>query len=155
VQADTLPELAARLGLSPVALARTVQTFNGAVAGDAGARFDPFANDGLAAHPEGQPPKSNWALPLDRPPFVAYAVACGITFTYGGLKVDTDARVLDTEGRPMPGLFATGEIIGDFFYFTSGAGTGLMRGAVFGRIAGEKAAAGSRARASAVTALRV
>ncbi len=147
VEAGTIDELAGKLGIPAAALARTVESFNAATAPDAATRFDPFANDGLTAHPEGQPPKSNWALPLDQPPFVAYAVACGITFTYGGLTVDTRANVLDTEGRPMPGLYATGEIIGDFFYFNYGAGTGLMRGAVFGRIAGESAAAAARERA--------
>jgi tricarballylate dehydrogenase len=150
VQGDSIAALAEKLGVPATALDRTVRHFNAAVAADAVARFNPFANDGLSAHPEGQPPKSNWALRLDRPPFVAYPVACGITFTYGGLKVDSEARVLDTEGRAMPGLFAAGEIIGDFFYFNYGAGTGLMRGAVFGRIAGEHAAAASRARAGAV-----
>ncbi|MBI2761299.1 MAG: FAD-dependent tricarballylate dehydrogenase TcuA [Chloroflexi bacterium] len=149
VEAGTIPALAEQLGIPAPALERTVQSFNLAVAEDAGARFNPFTNDGLVASPEGQPPKSNWAQRLDTPPFVAYAVACGITFTYGGLKVDTGARVLDTEGRPMPGLYATGEIIGDFFYFNYGAGTGLMRGAVFGRIAGENAASESRVRAGA------
>jgi tricarballylate dehydrogenase len=68
-------------------------------------------------------------------------VTCGITFTYGGLKIDTDARVLDVTGAPMPGLYAAGEIAGDFFHYNYAAGTGLMRGAVFGRIAGTNAAA--------------
>jgi tricarballylate dehydrogenase len=58
------------------------------------------------------PPKSNWALPLDAPPYVGYAVTCGITFTFGGLRVDTGARVLDTEDRPIPGLYAAGELVG-------------------------------------------
>jgi tricarballylate dehydrogenase len=74
---------------------------------------------------------------------VAYPVTCGITFTYGGLKIDTQARVLDTEGRPLPGLFAAGEIVGDFFFHNYAAGSGLMRGAVTGRLAGEGAAAGA------------
>jgi tricarballylate dehydrogenase len=87
-----------------------------------------------------QPSKSNWALPLDHPPFVAYPVTCGITFTYGGLRVDEKARVLDTENKIILGLFATGEITGGFFYFNYPAGAGLMRGAVFGRIAGEESA---------------
>jgi tricarballylate dehydrogenase len=154
VEAATVPELAEKLSVPSATLERTIQAFNNAVPADAAQRFNPFTNDGLAAFPEQQPAKSNWAQRLDQPPYVAYAVACGITFTYGGLKVDTSARVLDTEGRPMPGLFATGEIIGEFFYFNYGAGTGLMRGAVFGRIAGEGAAAASRARAGAVALQR-
>ncbi|MFN0144992.1 MAG: FAD-dependent tricarballylate dehydrogenase TcuA [Dehalococcoidia bacterium] len=139
VTASTLEELAALLGLPAARLVQTVSDFNRAAAG-AGPAFDPFTKDGLQAVPGGQPPKSNWAQPLDRPPFVAYPVTCGITFTYGGLKVSTEAQVIDTEGRPMPGLFATGEITGDFFYYNYAAGSGLMRGAVFGRLAGSSAA---------------
>lgn len=141
VQADTLEELADGLGVPAIALTETVSTFNQAVAADAGSRFDPIRKDGVATEPHGQPPKSNWAQTLDKPPFVAYAVTCGITFTYGGLKVDTQARVVDTTGRPMPGLYATGEIAGDFFFHNYAAGAGLVRGAVFGRIAGRNAAA--------------
>ncbi|MFC5749271.1 FAD-dependent tricarballylate dehydrogenase TcuA [Actinomadura rugatobispora] len=141
VQAGTLAELAGKLGVPADALAETVSAFNTAVAADAGSRFDPMRKDGVAAGPQGQPPKSNWAQTVDEPPFTAYAVTCGITFTYGGLKIDTAGRVLDTTGRPMPGLYATGEIAGDFFYHNYAAGSGLVRGAVFGRIAGENAAA--------------
>jgi tricarballylate dehydrogenase len=140
VVAPTVAELAGMLGLRPGQLERTVAAFNAAVPPDSDERFDPFSNDGVAAEPEGQPPKSNWALSLDRGPFTAYACSCGITFTYGGVKVDTQARVLDLTGHPIPGLFATGEIAGDFFYYNYGAGMGLMRGAVFGRIAGVSAA---------------
>jgi tricarballylate dehydrogenase len=85
--------------------------------------------------------KSHWAQPITEPPFVAYEVTCGITFTFGGLRITTDAEVLDVAGRPMPGLFATGEITGGFFYLNYPAGAGLTRGAVFGRIAGRAAAA--------------
>lgn len=140
VRADTVEGLARELGLPPASLRRTVDTFNAAVPDDADDRFDPQHNDGLRAEPAGQPVKSNWARRLEVPPFVAYPVACGITFTYGGLAVDTSARVLDTEGRVMPGLFAAGEITGDFFYFNYTAGAGLMRGAVLGRLAGQHAA---------------
>jgi tricarballylate dehydrogenase len=78
-------------------------------------------------------------------------IACGITFTYGGIKIDEDARVIGLTNEPIPGLFATGEITGGFFYANYPAGAGLMRGAVFGRIAGE-AAARVAAGASAVGA---
>ena len=78
---------------------------------------------------------------------MAYGVTCGITFTYGGLKIDTTARVIDTTGRPMPGLYATGEIAGGFFFHNYAAGSGLMRGATFGRIAGRQAAATAKAHA--------
>jgi tricarballylate dehydrogenase len=141
VEAPTLEELAAKLGLPAGQLAATVADFNKSVPGDAGVRFDPLALDGLSARPAGQPPKSNWAQALDEGPFIAYPVTCGITFTYGGVKVDTDARVIDVTGHAMPGLYATGEIAGDFFHHNYAAGSGLMRGAVFGRIAGANAAA--------------
>ncbi len=141
VTADSLPELAAALGLPVEAVERTVADFNAAAS--AAEPFEPFVTDGRRAAPPGQPPKSNWALPLDSPPFVAYPVCCGITFTYGGLAIDTEARVTDTTGRPMPGLYATGEIAGGFFYHNYPAGSGLVRGAVFGRIAGDSAAAGA------------
>jgi tricarballylate dehydrogenase len=141
VVADTVEELAEKLGVPARELVTTVSVFNKAVASDAAVRFDPLTLDGLAAAPDGQPPKSNWAQSLEDGPFIAYPVTCGITFTYGGLKIDTDARVLDVTGAPMPGLYATGEIAGDFFHYNYAAGTGLMRGAVFGRIAGTKAAA--------------
>jgi tricarballylate dehydrogenase len=140
VVADTLAELASKLGLSVTALESTVSDFNAATAADAVARFDPLAaSDGVCAAPAGQPPKSSWALPIDTAPYVAYAVTCGITFTYGGMKIDDQARVLDTEGVAMPGLFATGELAGDFFYYNYAGGAGLPRGAVFGRIAGVSA----------------
>lgn len=140
VVADTLEELADKLGISKAGLLKTVDGFNVAVPTDAEERNNPFALDGVKAEPEGQPAKSNWSRRIDQGPFVCYPVTCGITFTYGGIKIDTDARVLNQEGKPMPGLYGTGEITGDFFYHNYGAGTGLMRGAVFGRIAGTNAA---------------
>lgn len=137
IEANTLEELANKLGLDPAALRRTVDTYNDATTGGG---FDPFSKDGLRAEPEGQPVKSNWATPLTEGPFVCYRVTCGITFTYGGLKIDEHAQVIDKAARPMPNLYATGELAGDFFYHNYPAGAGLMRGAVFGRIAGTKAA---------------
>ncbi|MCU1526562.1 MAG: FAD-dependent oxidoreductase [Frondihabitans sp.] len=138
--ADTLEELADKLRLPRDEFLKTIRDFNDSVATDAATRFDRFHEDGVDARPAGQPRKSNWAQRIDRAPFIAYTVACGITFTYGGLKVDDQARVIDTVGQPMPGLFATGEIIGDFFYYNYAGGAGLMRGAVFGRLAGAGAA---------------
>lgn len=132
VVADTIAELARRLGIDPAALQRTVEAFNAACPHDK--RFAPGILDGLATR-DLEPPKSNWALPLDEPPFVAYRVTGGITFTFGGLKVNRHAQVLDTEDQPIPGLYATGEITGGFFYFNYPLGTGLMRGTVFGRLA--------------------
>jgi tricarballylate dehydrogenase len=83
-----------------------------------------------------EPPKSNWANPLEQAPFEAYAVTCGITFTFGGVRIDERARVIDASGRAIPGLFACGELVGGLFYFNYPGGTGLTAGAVFGRIAG-------------------
>ena len=85
-------------------------------------------------------PKSNWANTLDTAPFEAYAVTCGITFTFGGLRITTDAQVLSTDGVPIPGLYAAGELVGGIFYFNYPGGTGLTNGAVFGKIAGASAA---------------
>lgn len=138
VQADSLELLAELLGVDGATLRDTVDTFNGACREG---EFDPFRKDGLSASPEGQPVKSNWAQPITEGPFVAYPVTCGITFTYGGLKIDTMGRVQDVAGRPMPGLHATGELTGDFFFHNYPAGSGLTRGAVFGRLAGAGAAA--------------
>ena len=73
------------------------------------------------------------------PPFEAYAVTCGITFTFGGLKIDSRRTVIDTDGQAIPGLYAAGELVGGLFYFNYPGGTGLMSGAVFGRIAGTTA----------------
>ena len=124
------------LGIDRDGLVRTVREFNGAVQpGD----FDPTALDGKRTLGI-DPPKSNWALPLDTPPYVGYAVTCGITFTFGGLKIDEHARVLDANDTPLPSLYAAGELVGGLFYDNYPGGSGLMSGAVFGRIAGANAA---------------
>lgn len=139
VQAGTLEELVARMeDVRPVQFLQTVREFNAAVKRDVA--FNPNIKDGkcstgLAIN------KSNWANPLEKPPFSAYAVTCGITFTFGGLKIDTTARVLDIEDAPLGGLFAAGELVGGLFYFNYPGSSGLMAGSVFGRIAGREAAA--------------
>ena len=79
-------------------------------------------------------------MTLDKPPFEAYGVTCGITFTFGGLRITPNAEVLDEDLEPIPGLFAAGELVGGLFYHNYPGGTGLMNGAVFGRIAGNSAA---------------
>ena len=101
--------------------------------------FDPTKKDGLGTLGL-TVPKSNWALPLVVPPFEAFRVTCGITFTYGGLAIDSDGRVMRSGGSPIPGLFAAGELTGGIFYNNYPGGSGLMSGAVFGKIAGENAA---------------
>ncbi len=86
-----------------------------------------------------EPPKSNWAQPLESPPFHAFPVTCGITFTFGGLRADTDGRVLAESGEPIDGLFVCGEMLGGLFSGNYPGGTGLVSGAVFGRRAGSLA----------------
>lgn len=136
VRAGTISELARALGLDPVKTARTVQEFNAAVRPG---RFDPAIKDGKGT--EGiAPPKSNWAQPLDTPPFIGYPVACGITFTFGGMRIDTAGRALDRQDLPIPGLHAAGELVGGLFYSNYPGGSGLTAGAVFGRRAGATAA---------------
>ena len=115
----------------------TVSEYNRAVKTEVS--FDPNRKDGRSAAGLAVP-KSNWANRLSEPPFEAWAVTCGITFTFGGLAIDGHARVLDTEDEPVPGLFAAGELVGGLFYFNYPGGSGLTAGAVFGRIAGRSAA---------------
>ena len=141
VRADTLEELCNKLEDTDGAKAlETIRDYNKAVMTEV--PFDPNVKDGRGTKGLAIP-KSNWANTISEPPFEAYAVTCGLTFTFGGLKVDTDARVMDTDGAVIPGLFAAGELVGGLFWFNYPGGTGLMNGAVFGRIAG--ASAGQRA----------
>ena len=137
-RADTLEALARQMeGVDAAGFLASVAAFNAAV--DDAAAFDPAVKDGRAAVGLAVP-KSNWANRLDTPPFEAFGVTCGITFTFGGLHVDADARVISEEGEPLPGLFAAGELVGGLFYHNYPGGTGLTSGAVFGREAGRNAA---------------
>jgi tricarballylate dehydrogenase len=139
LRAGTLAELAEQMpGIDVGALLAEVDAFNGAVMSDR--RFDPTIKDGRGTRGI-EVPKSNWANPLTTPSFEAHQVTCGITFTFGGLKVDGRARVLDVAEEPVRGLFAAGELVGGLFYFNYPGGSGLTGGAVFGRIAGREAAA--------------
>jgi tricarballylate dehydrogenase len=140
VSGDTIEELAARLeGVNPERFVHTVREYNSAIR--AGIPFNPNIKDGRSTSGLAIE-KSNWATELDTPPYEAYQVTCGITFTFGGLKISRRAEVLDAAERPIPGLYACGEIVGGLFYFNYPGGAGLMSGAVFGRIAGTNAAAG-------------
>jgi tricarballylate dehydrogenase len=136
VTAETIEELATQLGLSPEALVQTVTTYNAAVQDRP---FDPTLKDGKCTQGI-QPAKTNWALRLEVPPFVAYRVCCGITFTYGGVITNAEGAVLCHDGSTIPGLYAAGEITGGIFYHNYPSGAGLMLGAVFGRLAGTGAA---------------
>ena len=139
VTANTLEALVAKLeDVDGARALATIEQYNASV--DTSVHFDPTVKDGRGTH--GTPVrKTNWANPIDTPPFEAYAVTCGITFTFGGLRINTDAQVLDTDLAPIPGLYAAGELVGGLFYFNYPGGTGLTSGAVFGRIAGRSAAA--------------
>jgi tricarballylate dehydrogenase len=138
VSANTLEELVAKLdSVNKEQALETIRQYNAAVRQDV--PFNPNIKDGRGT--TGLPiPKSNWAHTIDKPPFEAYGVTCGITFTFGGLKITTQAQVVDTEEQPIPGLYAAGELVGGVFYFNYPGSSGLTNGAVFGRLAGEQAA---------------
>lgn len=135
VTAQSIAELARAIGVDPLALERTVAGFNAAcVEGN----YDPLRADGLAT--QGLvPPKSNWARPIETAPFLAFPVISANVFTFGGLKVDRHARVLDLDGRTIRGLYAAGETMG-LYYRTYTGSTSVLRGAVFGRRAALHAA---------------
>ena len=138
VEADSLEALVEKLdGVDARQALATLTQYNHAV--DEQTPFDPTVLDGKATSGL-DPNKTNWANTLDTPPFKAYPVTCGITFTYGGLKVDENAAVLDANDRPIEGLFACGELVGGVFYEGYPGGSGLTSGAVFGRLAGFAAA---------------
>jgi tricarballylate dehydrogenase len=137
VRAATLAELATALGLDPKALARTIAEFNAAVRPGTFDHtiFDNCRTEGL------NPPKTNWARPIDTPPFYAYPLRPGITFTYLGVAIDEKARMLMSDGRPAANIFAAGEIMaGNILGKGYLAGIGMAIGTTFGRIAGEEAA---------------
>jgi len=136
VTGQTIAELAGKLGVPAAKLEATVAAYNQACRQGT---FKALELDGLAT--EGlDPPKSNWARPIDRPPYQAWPVISSCVFTYGGLKIDANARVLDNDGTPIPGLYAAGETVGMYYKVYTGA-TSVLKGAVFGRIAGQHASA--------------
>lgn len=138
VRADSLEQLADKLdGIDAQQFLKTIHDFNAAVQTEV--PFDPSVKDGRGT--EGlEPAKTNWANPIDTAPFDAYQVTCGITFTFGGVKIDSNGCVLDINDDPIDGLFACGEMAGGLFYFASLDGLGLSYGSVFGRRAGAAAA---------------
>ncbi|MXP63538.1 FAD-dependent tricarballylate dehydrogenase TcuA [Roseomonas sp. M0104] len=141
IKSDTIEGLAEKLGLDPTKLAETVRGFNAAAVHGT---FDNSRLDGC--HTEGlTPAKTNWARPIAVPPFSGYPLRPGITFTYLGVKVDRNARVLMQDGRPTANLFASGEIMaGSILGKGYLAGFGMSIGTVFGRIAGREAAKHAR-----------
>ncbi|GAA0486455.1 tricarballylate dehydrogenase [Paractinoplanes deccanensis] len=133
VTAPTIASLATMLKAGK--LPSTVEVFNAAI--DESVPFDPSVKDGRASRTT--PPKSNWALPLRTPPFYAFPVTCGITFTFGGLRADPHGRVLRPDNSPIPGLYVCGEMLGGLFSGNYPGGSGLTAGTVFGRRAGSLA----------------
>ena len=136
IAAGSISELAAKIGVSPATLEETVSGYNRACRSG---EYKPLVLDGLATQGLA-PAKSNWAHPLENPPFHAYPIISSNVFTFGGLKVDSQARVLNSDGDAIPGLYAAGEIIGSYYRNYTGA-TSVLKGAVFGRLAGVDAAA--------------
>ncbi|MDP2705908.1 MAG: FAD-dependent tricarballylate dehydrogenase TcuA [Burkholderiales bacterium] len=139
VRADTLEELVKKLdGVDADACLRELTAYNKAVRTDIpynSAIKDGRCTEGLRIN------KTNWAHTVEEPPFEAYAVTCGVTFSFGGVKITNEGAVEDTAGKPIPGLYAAGELVGGIFYHNYPGGTGLTSGAVFGKIAGDGAAA--------------
>ncbi len=140
VSANTLEDLVTKLeGVDARRCLETLKAYNKAVQTDV--PFNPAIKDGRGTAGLAVP-KTNWANVLDTPPFEAYAITCGVTFTFGGVKIDpANGQVEDTAGKPMPGLFAAGELVGGLFYHNYAGGSGLVSGSVFGRLAGNGAGA--------------
>jgi tricarballylate dehydrogenase len=142
VAANTIEQFAQKLeGVNAAEFLKTIKEWNAAVRTDV--PFNPNVKDGRCAQGLAVG-KSNWANTIDTPPFEGYAVTCGITFTFGGLRINNEAEVLNTDHQPIRGLYAAGELVGGLFYFNYPGGTGLTSGAVFGKIAGKSAANGSK-----------
>lgn len=143
VTANTLEELAQKMGINADNFLAEMEAYNKAVITEK--KFDMSVKDGRGTKGL-EIPKSNWANAIDEPPYEAYQVGCGITFTFGGLRVaPQSSQVVDHDMKPISGLYAAGELVGGIFYYNYPSGTGLMSGAVFGKIAGESAAKASTA----------
>jgi len=138
VEADSIESLADQAGIDVEGLVNTVNQFNQAVCDD-----KPFMygiRDGRRTKGI-KPEKTNWAQKIDTPPFLAYAVVRGLTFAYGGLKINDKTQVIDTSDQPIDGLYAVGELPGGLFYHNYASGSGLMKGTITGRTAAAEAAA--------------
>jgi tricarballylate dehydrogenase len=139
VESNTLEELAEELDIDVEKFLQTVKTFNESIVNN-DQPFLTYKLDGRRTKGL-NPDKTNWAQKIDTPPFQAYAVVCGLTMTYGGIRTNEKAQAIDTSEQQIKGLYAVGEVTGGFFYHNYPSGTGLVRGAVMGRIAGAEAAA--------------
>lgn len=135
IVADSLVELALKLGIPENALVKTIDNYN---ADTPGGDFLPAALDGCSTT-YSNPSKSNWAYPINELPYVAYPIACAIVFTYGGIGTNLEAQVVTADEIPLPGLYAAGECTGLYYGKYPGA-TSVLRSLVFGRVAGLNAA---------------
>ena len=143
IVAPTLEALADKIEeIDKQQLLRTVEEFNTSI--NQAAPFNPNVKDGRSASSNGVV-RSNWANSIETGPFEAYAVTCGVTFTFGGIKISNSGEVVDAEDKPIPGLYAAGEMVGGIFYFNYPGASGLTSGSVFGRLAGRTAGMASRA----------
>ena len=140
IEAFSLSDLALRIGLPVADLVDTVAQYNAACQQG---EWKPLELDGLATQGV-RPEKSNWALPIDQGPYFAYPIIAANVFTFGGLKIDEQARVIGVDGAPIRGLYAAGETAAMYFGNYCG-GTSVLRGLVFGRKAGQSAAAAREA----------
>ncbi len=131
-QSETIGGLAVKLGLDPDKLEETVRQFNATC--DRETVWDPVRMDGKSTSGI-TPPKSNWANPIETPPYSGFPMTANLTFTYGGIQTDTHARVLNNNGMPIPGLYAAGEMTG-LFYHEYPPATSVLRSLTFGRLAG-------------------
>ena len=141
IKADNIRELAGKLELDPEALEKTVTEFNGAVKPGTfdHTQLDDCRTEGLT------PEKTHWARKIEKAPFYAYPVRPGITFTYLGVRVNKESRMVMADGKPSANMFAAGEIMaGNVLGRGYAAGIGMTIGSVFGRIAGREAASNAR-----------
>lgn len=135
IEADTIESLATKLDIPIDALVQTIDQFNQSCVH--AEQYKPLELDGAST--EGlTPPKSNWSIPIDKGPFMAYPIISANVFTFGGLKVNANAQVLNPDGVPMDNLYAAGETVGMYYTNYTGA-TSVLKGLVFGRLAGEHA----------------
>ena len=135
-EANTIEELAVGLDIDPQGLVEEIEAYNKAVRTDI--EYNPTIKDGRCT--EGlEVNKTNWAETIDTPPYVGYAVTTGISFTFGGVKINNRGQIMNSSLEPIPGLYAAGEMVGGLFYYNYPGGSGLSAGMTFGKLAGETA----------------
>ena len=139
VESNSLEDLAEQCDINVENFVKTVKQYNASITAEDKAKpFLPEVRDGRRTHGL-NPDKTNWAQTIDTPPFLAYAIVRGLTFAFGGIKINEKTQVMDTRDHPIEGLYAIGEVPGGLFYHNYMAGSGLTKGAITGRIAAEQA----------------